>query len=137
MIDCFNQKLIWSEEAQYQISKDLMISRWEIQLSKLMSEHQTDAEQCDNLYETITLTQILRRIENHSHQLISQMLKKSVLQLQTQLKIWRAQQQINIKKIKRQLNEEEGSMNHKHSLMNEGQGLLNTKKRKNSKPSLY
>ena len=28
-------------------------------------------------------------------------------------------------------------MNHKHSLMNKDQDLLNVKKRKNSKPSLY
>ena len=56
LIDYFNQKLIWSEEAQYQTSKNLMILRWEIQLSKLISEHQTDAKQHDNLHKTVTLT---------------------------------------------------------------------------------
>ena len=39
LINCFNRKLIWSEEAQYQTSKDLIVLRQEVQLPELRSEH--------------------------------------------------------------------------------------------------
>ena len=59
MIDCCNRKLIWPEEAQYQASKDLVVSRREVQLLKLKPEHQADAEQRNDLHEAVTPTQIL------------------------------------------------------------------------------
>ena len=130
LIDYFNQKLIWPEKTQYQISKNLIVSKQEIQLSKLILKHQADAEQQNSLHETVTLTQILRRTENNSHQLISQMLRKSALQLWVQSKTWRAQQQINTDEMKRQLNK-------KNSSMNKSQDSLNVKKIKNSKSFLY
>ena len=130
LIDCFNQKLIWSEKAQYQTSKNLIVLRQEIQLLKLILEHQADAEWQNSLHETVTLTQILRRTEDNSHQLISQILRKSALQLQAQSKTWRAQQQINTDEMKRQLNK-------KNSSMNKSQDSLNVKKIKDFKPSFY
>ena len=39
LINCCNQKLIWSEKAQYQASKDLVVLRREIQILKLKPEH--------------------------------------------------------------------------------------------------
>ena len=59
LINCCNQKLIWSEETQYQASKDLVVSRREIQLLKLKSEHQADTKQRNDLHEAVILTQIL------------------------------------------------------------------------------
>ena len=59
LIDCCNQKLIWSEKAQYQASKDLVVSRREIQLLKPKPEHQADTEQRNDLHEAVTSTQIL------------------------------------------------------------------------------
>ena len=109
--------------------------RQEVQLLKLISEHQADAEQHDNLHEAATLIQILRRVEDNSHPL--QVLRKAVLQLQAQPKTWRAQQQANTNEMERQLNEKEGSMNHMSSLMNEGQSSLNMKKLKDREPPLY
>ena len=67
LIDYFNQKLIWSEKAQYQASKNLIVLRQEVQLLKLILKHQADAEQQNNLHEAVTPTQILRRTENNSH----------------------------------------------------------------------
>ena len=96
-----------------------------------------NTEQCNNLHEAVTLTQILWRTENNSHWFISSALRKSVLQLQAQLKTEKAQQQISISEMKWQLNERKDSMNWTHSLTNKDQSSLNANRRKNSKLSLY
>ena len=100
LIDCCNQKLIWSEKAQYQASKDLVVSRRKIQLLKLKSEHQVNTEQRNDLYEAVTLTWILWRTENNSHWFILSALRKSVLQLWVQLKAEKAQQQTSTSEMK-------------------------------------
>ena len=137
LIDCCNQKLIWSEKAQYQASKDLVVSRREIQLLKPKPEHQADTEQRNDLHEAVTSTQILWRTENNSHWFISSALRKSVLQLRAQSKAEKAQQQISTSETERQLNERKDSMNQTHSLTNKDQSSLNANRRKNLKPSLY
>ena len=111
--------------------------RREIQLLKLKSEHQADAEQRNDLHEAVTLTQILWRTENNSYWFISPVLRKSVLQLQAQPKAEKAQQQTSISETEQQSNERKDSMNQTHSSTNKGQSSLNANRRKDPKPSLY
>ena len=59
LIDCCNRKLIWPEEAQYQASKNLVVSRREVQLLKPKLKHQADAERRNDLHEAVTPTRIL------------------------------------------------------------------------------
>ena len=59
LIDCFNRKLIWPDEAQYQASKDLVVPRQELRPLEAKPEHQADVNRRDRLHEAATPTRIL------------------------------------------------------------------------------
>ena len=101
LIDCFNRKLIWPDEAQYQASKDLVVPRQELRPPEAKPEHQADVNRRDRLHKAAIPTQILKRAEkdetvqpglNERQARIIEPLRKSVLQLRAQPKTWRAQQ---------------------------------------------